>query len=189
VVWRRGRLGTVCARVAWLALPRGPSTSPLDGHERRRRLRCIPYLGCIPWHFAGDARMKKHWRWLLTSAWIGSIWSSSCASFDDVPSPFRRDVQCMVNVLRKTPRVDQVSWGAFYNGGWTRPFVQYRYDGGGTVRFTADKTNPESDSIQYVAYLNGVFTHGGPSPPTLGTGEIAGQWTRECHVSAFGVFP
>ena len=44
-VWRRGRLGTVCARVAWPAWSCGPSTSPLDasGHSvvddiARRRL-------------------------------------------------------------------------------------------------------------------------------------------------------
>ena len=133
--------------------------------------------------------MKGSRRWLLaTVAWAGVIWSSSCANFGDVPSPFRRDVQCMVNVLRKTPHVDQVTWGALYNEGWMRPFVQYRYDGGATVRFIADRLNPASDSVQYVAYLNGLTAHGGPPPPTLGTGEIASRWARECHVLATGVF-
>jgi hypothetical protein len=31
--WLRGRLRTVCARVAWPAWSCGPSTSPLDARE------------------------------------------------------------------------------------------------------------------------------------------------------------
>jgi hypothetical protein len=51
----------------------------------------------------------------ITTAWIaivGIFSSPSFANIGDVPSPFRRDVQCMMNVLQKTPRVDQVESGA-----------------------------------------------------------------------------
>ena len=44
-VWRRGRLGTVCARVACPAWSSGPSTSPLDSMRKRRRSASI--LGLV----------------------------------------------------------------------------------------------------------------------------------------------
>ena len=68
-VWRRGRLETVCAPVAWPALLRGPSTSPLEGqngpsesHDRHRVLPtyvCGPGSNC-PWGPPNDLRRGKH---------------------------------------------------------------------------------------------------------------------------------
>jgi hypothetical protein len=131
----------------------------------------------------------------ITTAWIaiaGTISSSSHASVGDVPSPFRRDVQCMMNVLQKTPRVDQVESGALLDNGWMHPFVQYHYqeqDGrAGTVRFVAQKSNASKDTIQYLALLNGLGTPGGPPPPAFGTAEIAMQWKLQCGVPAIALF-
>jgi hypothetical protein len=131
----------------------------------------------------------------ITTAWIamvGTISSQSYASIGDVPSPFRRDVQCMTKVLKKTPHVDQVESGALLDNGWMHPFVQYHYqeeDGrAGTVRFVAQKLNASKDAIQYLALLNGLMTLGGPPPPTFGTEEIARQWNIQCGVPAIAVF-
>jgi hypothetical protein len=137
--------------------------------------------------------LSSHSRVALTwMAIVGIISSSSYASIGDVPSPFRRDVQCMMNVLRNTPRVDQVQSGALLDDGWTHPFVQYHYqeqDGrAGTVRFVAQKPNASKDTIQYLALLNGLSTPGGPPPPTFGTAEIAMQWELQCRVPAMAVF-
>jgi hypothetical protein len=131
----------------------------------------------------------------VTTAWIaivGTLSWPSHASIGDVPSPFRRDVQCMLKVLHKTPRVDQVDSGVLLDNGWIHPFVQYHYqelDGrDGTVRFVAQKPNTSKDVVQYQALLNGLMTSGGPPPPAFGTGEIARQWELQCGVPAIAVF-
>jgi hypothetical protein len=131
----------------------------------------------------------------IMAAWVattGTISSPLYANIDDVPSPFRRDVQCMMNVLQKTPRVDQVESGAVLDDGWMHPFVQYHYqerDGrDGTVRFVAQEMNASKDTWQYLALLNGLGTPGGPRPPTLGTEEISRQWQLQCGVIATSVF-
>jgi hypothetical protein len=125
---------------------------------------------------------------LVASTWVvivGTISSSTYASIDDVPSPYRRDVQCMMNVLKGTPRVDQVESGALLDNGSMRPFVQYHYlelDGhAGTVRFV-------SDTSKYRALLDGLMTPGGQRPPAFGTAEIVKHWELECGVQAVAVF-
>jgi hypothetical protein len=131
----------------------------------------------------------------ITTAWIvivSIISVPSYASIGDVPSPFRRDVQCMMNVLKKTPRVDKADSGALFDNGWKHPFVQYRYqeqDGRtGTVRFVAQKLNASKHTIQYQALLNGLTTPSGQPPPTLGAAEIAKQWDLQCKVTAMAIF-
>ena len=127
--------------------------------------------------------------WIAT---VGTISSPSYASIGDVPSSFRQDVQCMMNVLQKTPRVDQVESGALLESGWMHPFVQYHYqeqDGrAGTVRFVAQKMNASKDAIQYLALLNGLTTPGESPPPTFGTAELAINWQLQCRVAAMAVF-
>jgi hypothetical protein len=137
---------------------------------------------------------------LLSIASIATISSASAASIEDIPLAFRRDVTCMINVLRKTPRVDQVESGVIDTAGSPSPFVGYRYteqDGRvGVVRFVARKADarfPARDedvshgTVVYWANLNGLTTPG-VVPPTFGTGEIAGQWKLRCGVSAIAVF-
>ena len=131
----------------------------------------------------------------ITTVWIalvGTISSPSYASIDDVPSAFRRDVQCMMNVLKKTPRVDQAESDALLHDGWMQPIVQYRYqeeDGrAGTVRFVAQKLYDSKDTIRYLAFLSGLSTPGGPPPAAFGTAEITKQWELECGVQAIAVF-
>jgi hypothetical protein len=118
-------------------------------------------------HFA-EAKLRIA---LARIAIVGTISTSSYASIGDVPSPFRRHVQCMMIVLKKTPRVDQVESGALLDDGWMHPFMQYRYqeqDGrAGTVRFVAQKLNASKDTAQYLALLNGLSTPDGPPPPTF----------------------
>jgi hypothetical protein len=137
----------------------------------------------------GSARTCVALTWI---AILGTISSLSNASISDVPLPFRRDVQCMMNVLQKTPRVEQVESGAVLDDGWMRPYVQYHYqekDGrDGTVRFVAQEMNASKDTWQYLALLNGQGTPGGPRPPTLGTEEIARHWQLQCGVTATAVF-
>jgi hypothetical protein len=100
---------------------------------------------------------------------------------------------------QQTPHVDQVESGV-WRYGWTRPFVQYRYeeqDGRvGTVRFVAAKPHDpklvfeadKSHAIYFLAILNGLSTPGGPDPPELGAGEIARQWPLHCAVAATAIF-
>jgi hypothetical protein len=138
------------------------------------------------------ARMQYASELLAWIALVGTMSPSSYASIGDVPSPFRQEVQCMMNVLQKTPGVNQVESGALLDNGWMHPFVQYRYqeqDGRvGTVRFIAQKLNASKDTIQYLALLNGLAAPGGPPPPTYGTAEIAMQWKLQCRVPAMAVF-
>jgi hypothetical protein len=123
---------------------------------------------------------------------LGTISSPAHASISDVPSSSRQDVRCMMGVLHKMPRVDHVESGVWLDNGWRHPFVQYHYqelDGrDGTVRFVALTLKASKDTAQYLAYLNGLSTPGGPPPPTLGTGEIARQWELECGIFAAAIF-
>ena len=136
--------------------------------------------------------MERSIGFLLRIVVALAISSSSYAGIDDVPSPFREDVQCMVKVLRETPRVDQVEAGVVNSDGWAHPFVQYRYQEQdareGTVRFIAKKSNDSQQAIYFVAALNGLSTPGGPPPPTLGVGEIVRRWELQCRVRATAVF-
>jgi hypothetical protein len=137
---------------------------------------------------------KKSSRFLTTGCitLLGTISLPSHASISDRPSSSRRDVRCMMSVLHKTPRVDHVESGAWLDNGWMHPFVQYHYqeqDGrDGTVRLVAQALKASKDTIQYLAYLNGLSTPGGPLPPILGTGEIARQWELQCGISATAIF-
>jgi hypothetical protein len=85
-----------------------------------------------------------------------------------------------------------VESGGWLDKGWMHPFVQYHFkepDGrGGTVRFVAQTLKASKDATQYLAYLNGLSTPGGPLAPTLGTGEITRQWELQCGISATAIF-
>lgn len=113
--------------------------------------------------------------------------SSTWAAVHDVPPPFRRDVQCMVAVLQKTPDVDQVEAGVLNSDGWVHPFVQYRNSRGGTVRFIAQKPLDSKSTIYFIAFLNGLVPHG-MKPPDFGVGEVIRRWHLQCGVSANGLY-
>jgi hypothetical protein len=124
-------------------------------------------------------------------AWIAgavAFSSSSHAGIDDIPSPLRRDVRCMMQVLQKMPHVDQVESGVWNYYGLANPFVQYRYqeqDGQvGTVRFVAEE-RPDSKPYWW-ARLNGLSS--GPYPPEFGAREIAKRWQLQCGVTAVASF-
>jgi hypothetical protein len=134
--------------------------------------------------------MRRHAS--LTSIALAAIFlSSSCADIDDIPSPFRRDIGCMLGVLKATPRVDQVRSGVLDRDGWLHPYVEYRYqelDGRlGTVRFVASKAASSKDKIVYWSYPGGLSTPG-VVPPSLDTVEIARHWELQCAVAAMAVF-
>jgi hypothetical protein len=133
-------------------------------------------------------------------AWIPVVVafsSSSHAGIDEIPSPYQRDVRCMLQVLQKTRHVDQVGSGVL-SYGWTRPFVRYRYqetDGRvGTVTFVGAKPHdpelgfeaPElpDSKIYYTARLDGL----GHNPSSLGTRWIVMRWRWRCGVSADALF-
>ncbi len=98
----------------------------------------------------------------------------------------------MMRVLCKTPRVDHVESGTWFNNGSMHPLLQYHYqelDGSdGTVRFVAQTVKASKNTTLYLAYLNGLSTPGGPPPATLGTGEISKQWKIQCGISATAIF-
>ncbi len=61
MVWRRGRVGTVCARGAHRAPLRGPSTSPLDAVNANATHRAPCRYNVIPLHLG----CKRHRRGIL----------------------------------------------------------------------------------------------------------------------------
>jgi hypothetical protein len=67
VVRRRGRLGTVCARVAWPAWVPGPSTSPLGGTCTGP---AFCYLGEVKFTRYFDTIRQRPDRALIQDAWI-----------------------------------------------------------------------------------------------------------------------
>ncbi|HEY2684109.1 MAG TPA: hypothetical protein VGI93_11405 [Steroidobacteraceae bacterium] len=107
----------------------------------------------------------------------------------------------MLEVLRNTPRVDQVDSGVMVYLGSSLPFVGYAYterDGRvGVVKFVALNVNarlPEQKDeiskgsvVNWVASLGGLSTPGVP-PPTLGTGLIVKEWKLKCGVTASALF-
>jgi hypothetical protein len=144
--------------------------------------------------------MENPGRLLLWIALVATISSPAIAGVSDVPQTFQRDVNCMLDLLRRTPRVDQVEAGVVNFDGSSSPFVGYRYmeqDGQvGTVRFFARKADArsavrEEDALDgrvvWWAFLNGITT-AGLMPPGFGTEEVARRWRLQCGVSAIAVF-
>lgn len=123
--------------------------------------------------------------WIVVAV---SAWSSSMAAeTNSVPAPFRRSVQCMVEVLRTTPNVDQVESGSLKRDAQV-PFVEYRYreqDGNvGKVRFVANEANASKATVSFVGFLSGSMGPGMTSPFLFGTREITKQWRLRCGVLA-----
>jgi hypothetical protein len=177
-------------KVAWIALATMAAVAisfwvALDQHEATER-RILASQ-----EQSNDASELTYWS--LEALLAAS--SSSYAAINDIPSQYRQNVRCMMQVLQKTPRVDQVESGV-WNYGWARPFVQYRYqeqDGrAGTVRFVAEKPHdpmmmseaglPDSTHL-FATTLNGLATAGGPLPAGFGTREISRQWESQCGVT------
>jgi hypothetical protein len=144
--------------------------------------------------------MKYSSRLLSSIVSVTAIASAAVAGVQDIPSPFRPGVNCMMNVLRNTPRVAQVESGVIDYLGSPSPFVGYRYteqDGRvGVVRFVARKVNAQllalkedvsNGTVVYWASLNGLTTPG-VMPPALGTDSIVTQWKLQCGVLATAVF-
>ena len=117
------------------------------------------------------------------SEWVGS-------TGDPLPS-LRNDLQCMVNVLASTPRIDHVRSGVSQTDGHIEVFVEYRYHESNShrvVRFVADQSASSKNSVYFLTYLNGLMTPGSPGPPDYGTGKIARLWKLKCQVDAYEVF-
>lgn len=108
-------------------------------------------------------------------------------------SPFLRpQVQCMVNVLESTPRVDHIRSRVSQTDGHVESFVEYRYHDSngrlGAVRFVAHQSGNSKNSIYFMAVLNGLMTPGGPGPLDFGAAKIARLWKRKCQVSAYELY-
>jgi len=131
--------------------------------------------------------MERQIGFLLAIAVGVGISSSSHAGIDDVPPSFRQSVQCMMEVLRKTPLVDQVEVGVLKSAGWLPPFVKYRYrepDG----RFVSVQFVLQNSKQYFLGVLNGLSTPG-VLPPDFGTEEITRQWQQQCRVVSIASAP
>jgi hypothetical protein len=126
---------------------------------------------------------------------LASTASVGNAPIGDALPSLRPEVQCMVNVLGTTPRVDHVRSGVSQTDGHTEAFVEYRYHESngqlGVVRFVAYQSANSKNSVHFVAVavMNGLMTPGSPGPPDLfGVAKITRLWKLKCHVSAYELF-
>jgi hypothetical protein len=136
-----------------------------------------------------QSRIDNMERAFTLFAWIAIAVSPSCAdvaSIRDIPMEDRRQTQCMMKVLQKTPHVNQIELGIADLG---HPFVQYHYQEGdgrdGSVRFVKDMPGT-SKGIDYTALLNGMTDPRLP-PLDLGTTEITKRWRFQCGVDALAL--
>lgn len=122
---------------------------------------------------------------------LASTASAGNAPTSDTLPSLRPEVQCMVNVLGTTARVDHVRSGASQTDRHIEAFVEYRYHESngqlGVVRFVYQSGNSKS-SVYVLAVLNGLMTPGGPAPSDLGATEIERLWKLKCHVRAYTLF-
>jgi hypothetical protein len=117
---------------------------------------------------------------LVASCALAVALSSSWARADDLPESIHREMQCMVEVLRKMPNIDQVQTGLV-----PYPFVQYRYSGQGrnfgTITFYGE--DPKLPGY-FMAFLPGGVDLALGGPPTYGADTVIAQWKAQCAVSA-----
>ena len=103
---------------------------------------------------------------LTTLPLTSTAWAGNAPISDALPS-LRPEVQCMMNVLGTTARVDHVRSGESQTDTHIEAFVEYRYHESngqlGVVRFVYQSANSKS-SVYFLAVLNGLMTPGGPAP-------------------------
>jgi hypothetical protein len=128
------------------------------------------------------------------------------APLSGIPQPLKRNLACMVRVLKATPGINRVKVGAhigtnfFLTNGpsqshgekWLRPYVEYRvFERGrwGNIRFGADRVGKAGHySYEFWTALGGVYGAGEPGPNDWRTNEISKKWKTRCGVYANGLF-
>jgi hypothetical protein len=102
----------------------------------------------------------------------------------DIPVAVMQRAQCMYDVLKTIPGINEPKLGYVTNAEWNHPFVEYLAAEGGRVsqiRFEAEKPRPDHLGYWFLT----SFVGGIPSDLDLGLMEfIMHKWKTQCHTDA-----
>lgn len=124
----------------------------------------------------------------IVAATVQLVGVGYAGPLDSVSSELRKDLQCMMRVLKSEPLVSEAHIGFTNNDGWHHPYLAYRYRGIGVAFDTYRNIDLSGVRYGFIANLNGLTTTAGQKPDDLGTPAIIEKWKRDCGVDASAVF-
>jgi hypothetical protein len=122
--------------------------------------------------------------------------SAGDASRHDLFPAMMKDAQCMVGVLQTVPGATHIKLGVTNLGNYAHPYVEYDAppENGKTQTIIFNSFLPDAENWSgnspyfFLAYLNGLFTPGGPPPSSWGTGVVVERFRKECHADVNALF-